>query len=498
MSDELIELPESWLLEEIKTLCEFNPKHDKDIPDNTEISFVPMAALNEKTGTIQEQNSKLLGEVRKGYTHFADGDVIFAKITPCMENGKSAVAKNLISGLACGSTEFHILRSNGVLAPEYLYFFLRQRRYLDMASGAMTGVVGQRRLPKEFLLETKIPLPPLNEQKRIVTKIEGLNDRTQRAKEALEAIPKLCDRFRRSVLDAAFRGDLTANWRKENEDNSTTKDFLIEAGIQPANEANLPSLPNGWAWVLAGNLCNIKSGVALGKKRTPGTQLIELPYLRVANVQRGWLDLNEIKTVLVTPKEAEALYLNNGDILMNEGGDRDKLGRGWVWEEEIKNCIHQNHVFRLRLKTDKVPSRYISYYANEFGQKYFMNQGKQTTNLASISMSKLSNLPLPIAIPGEMELIIQLIEKMFKIIDLMNQEHQKAIKLLDILEQATLSKAFRGELVPQDPDDEPASILLERIRSELEKLDNSKPKSNRISKNKSNKSEKQATIPGLE
>lgn len=151
---------------------------------------------------------------------------------------------------------------------------------------------------------------------------------------------------------------------------------------------------------------------------------------------------------------------------MNEGGDRDKLGRGWVWEKQINNCIHQNHVFRLRLKTDKISPRYISYYANEFGQKYFMDQGKQTTNLASISMSKLSNFPLPIAPPEEIELILKLIEKLFKTIDLMDQEYRKASKLCDRLEQATLAKAFRGELVPQNPDDEPASALLECILAE--------------------------------
>ena len=144
---------------------------------------------------------------------------------------------------------------------------------------------------------------------------------------------------------------------------------------------------------------------------------------------------------------------------MNEGGDRDKLGRGWVWEGKINKCIHQNHVFRLRLKTDKVPSRYISYYANEFGQQYFIDQGKQTTNLASISMSKLSSFPVPIASPREMELIVQLVEKLFKAIDLMAQEYQKASKLCDRLEQATLSKAFRGELVPHLPPDKQQEAL---------------------------------------
>ena len=236
----------------------------------------------------------------------------------------------------------------------------------------------------------------------------------------------------------------------------------------PCKDVELSPLPDTWIWALTGDLCNIKSGVALGKKRSLGTELIELPYLRVANVQKGWLDLSEIKTVLVTQKEAESLYLQSGDILMNEGGDRDKLGRGHVWNSQVENCIHQNHVFRLRLKSQKISPFYISYYNNELGQQYFIGQGKQTTNLASISMSKLSRFPIPVAPPEEMQVILQLIEKELKKIEILRQEVSKAYKFLDRLEQSTLAKAFRGEIVPQDPNDEPASILLERIQKERE------------------------------
>lgn len=116
-------LPEGWQLEQIENLCEFNPKHSKDYPDNLEISFIPMSAVDDITGTIQEYETRRLGKVRKRYTHFAENDVIFAKITPCMENGKSAIAKNLKNKLVCGSTEFHVLRNLDVILPEYLHPF---------------------------------------------------------------------------------------------------------------------------------------------------------------------------------------------------------------------------------------------------------------------------------------------------------------------------------------------------------------------------------------
>ena len=231
---------------------------------------------------------------------------------------------------------------------------------------------------------------------------------------------------------------------------------MNSAAIRILKSSDLPSLPGGWSWAAAGQLCNIKSGIALGKKRPPQIVLIERPYLRVANVQRGWFSLEEIKTLQLTEKEAEALYLQRGDVLMNEGGDRDKLGRGWVWEGQIENCVHQNHVFRLRPRSPQIPSRYISYYSNEFGQSYFLSSGKQTTNLASISMNKLSALPIPVAPPREMQRIVRLIETAFGWLGAVARSSKAPLPRLD---HAILSKAFRGRDSRQDPNDEPVEIV---------------------------------------
>src|SRR5262245_7183843 len=213
MSDWNGDLPNGWVQATIEELCDLNPKHDHELSDETPISFVPMAAVSDVLGMITELQVRTLGEVRKGYTHFADGDVIFAKITPCMENGKAASVRGMTNGLACGTTEFYVFRSRGAIDQDFLFQFIRQVSYRKAARATMQSGVGQARVPKDFVLKTELPVPPLAEQRRIVAKIEALQERSRRARETLAEVGPLLEQFRQSVLTAAFRGDLTADWR---------------------------------------------------------------------------------------------------------------------------------------------------------------------------------------------------------------------------------------------------------------------------------------------
>lgn len=493
------DLPLSWIQGRIEELFAFNPKHDKEFSDDLKVSFVPMSMVDDQTGTIQSHDCKLLGEVRKGYTHFADGDVIFAKITPCMENGKSAVAQNLHNGLACGSTEFHVLRSYGGVLPEYLYSFLRQERYLQIAAGAMTGVVGQRRLPKEFLLNTEIPLPPLNEQRRIVAKIEAQKARSQQVKETLEAIPPLLDQFRQSVLAAAFRGDLTADWREKNPDvepasvllgriraerrrrwEKAELEKMKASGKKPTDDkwkskykepelvddSNLPMLPNGWCWAMTQNIGDVQ----LGRQRSPENHTGEYmrKYLRAANVRWNGLDLSDVKEMNFAPEDFKRFRLQSGDLLLNEAsGSQFEVGKPAIWRDEISDCCIQNTLIRVR---PLVPISEFLYY------QFLWNAKSGTLGNASkgIGIHHLGNqllaewlLRLP-PVEEQKEIIFR-IQKLLKTADCIQQIYQEVKVYLDQLDQSILAKAFRGELVPQDPNDEPASILLERIQAERAK-----------------------------
>ena len=219
-------------------------------------------------------------------------------------------------------------------------------------------------------------------------------------------------------------------------------------------------------------LAEIVGGITKDQGRSRVPEMQEIPYLRVANVQRGYLDLTEVKTILASPEDMDALRLRAGDVLFTEGGDRDKLGRGWVWNDELRECIHQNHVFRARMIGLAMESKFVSFHGNTFGQEWFARTGKQTTNLASINMGVLRRFPVAIPPATEQREIVLQVEDLLSVIDAAVKQVQASLLRASRLRQSILKQAFEGKLVPQDPADEPASVLLARIRAEV-----SKPKS---------------------
>jgi type I restriction enzyme S subunit len=372
-----------------------------------------------------------------------------------MENGKAAVATELANGVGFGSTEFHVIRSRGAILPAFIWRFVRQRAFREEAQKVMSGAVGQQRVPADFLKSYPIALPPLAEQKRIVDKSGALIARIDRAAAELAQIPALIALYRSIVLDLAFSGRLTADMREH---------APTDAGL----------LPEGWSVCALGDISEIQGGIQVGRRRKGNETLVEVPYLRVANVQRGWLKLDEIKTISVTEAERDRLILKRGDVLMNEGGDRDKLGRGWIWEGQIDPCIHQNHVFRIRLRDGILPPKYLSHFANEKGQSYFFDAGTQTTNLASISKSKVAALPVPVPPWEEAVEINRRVEAVFGWLDRVATHYATATDLLPQLDATIWAKTFSGALVAQDPNEESAGALLARLGAEALQAPSSK------------------------
>src|SRR5437588_662146 len=191
MSDKL---PKGWAWAALSQIAEINPRHAKDLADSLPVTFVRMPALSESRPTFQFTEERLLGDIRKGFTHFAEVDVLFAKITPCMENGKGADAVGLKNRLGCGTTELHVIRPSGDINPLYLYHFLHQQSVRREAESNFTGSAGQARVPVSFIENLEIPLAPLSEQRRIVAKLEKLLAKVEACQQRLEKIPVILKR----------------------------------------------------------------------------------------------------------------------------------------------------------------------------------------------------------------------------------------------------------------------------------------------------------------
>lgn len=204
---------ESWENVVIDDVCVINPPklNTKELDNSLEVSFIPMTAISEIYGEIITPQVRLLKDVKSGFTNFKEGDVVFAKITPCMENGKCAVVGKLVNDIGYGTTEFYVFRCGEKLFNRYLYHVLRHKSFRDRAKAEMTGAVGQQRVPKNFLQKYSLYLPSYSEQNEIVNLLDKFISKEQQAKEKAEEVLERIELIKKSILARAFRGELGTN-----------------------------------------------------------------------------------------------------------------------------------------------------------------------------------------------------------------------------------------------------------------------------------------------
>ena len=204
------DLPDGWMWTTLEEVSELNPRIDKQsIDDDLEITFLPMKNVEELSGKIDLSETKRFSELkRKSYTPFRDGDILFAKVTPCMENGKIAIAYDLKNGIGFGSTEFHVIRLSEEQSKQFFFFYFLQQKFRQEAKRAMTSAVGLLRVPTDYMRKVPIPLPPLLEQQAIVSEVESRISVVDEVEKTVTAELRRAEQLRQSILKRAFSGKL--------------------------------------------------------------------------------------------------------------------------------------------------------------------------------------------------------------------------------------------------------------------------------------------------
>lgn len=451
------ELPEGWASAAVGEFASINPRHPKALDDSLIVSFAPMAAVSDSKPEFNYLEERPLGKVRQGFTHFANGDVLFAKITPCMENGKGAVAAGLRNGLGCGTTELIVIRPLGGIHPRYIYRFLAQPSVRAEAKEHFTSTAGQARVPTSFIEELEIPLAPISEQQRIVAKLEALIDRVDAACKRLEKIGDVLNRFRQSVLAAACSGRLTADWREQNTD----------------ERGDTTDLPIGWKVTTVGDVIeSLKYGTA----QKCDYDKRGVPVLRIPNVVNGTVDHADLKYARLPAQEREQLRLVPGDILLiRSNGSVSLVGRTALVRDSERDFAYAGYLIRLRPKRMSVLPEFLNLVLGTFDVRLQVElEARSTSGVHNINGGEVRALTFSLPPLDEQREIIRRVETFFVLADRIEGRMAEAQADANRLTPSLLAKAFRGELVPTEAEVarregreyESAAALLERVQHE--------------------------------
>ena len=444
------DLPDGWAWARFQdvAIIASNLVSPEDYPD-----FIHLAPDNIEKGngvllpcsTVREDG------VKSANRRFYSGQIVYSKIRPNL--AKVVVVD--FDGL-CSADMYPI---NALIDPSFLQRYMLSGPFLVQAVKTDTRVA----MPKINQTELNVfavPVPPLAEQKRIVGKVDelmALCDRLeaeqqerqeQHASLARASLARFAEAatpanlnllfhksytippadLRKSILTLAVQGKLVSHCRetpKLAELKTAKTELCEEEGIHKRPPVDRVSrkdwshfLPKHWELPNFDDALVIVSGVTKGRVLT-GRKTLTVPYLRVANVQRGYVDLDVLKEIEVLPEDLERYSLEVGDVLMTEGGDWDKVGRAAVWRDEIAVCIHQNHVYRIRSprKADLIPEWIECYVNSPLGRSFFESASKQTTNLASINMTQLRGCPLPLPPSDEQRRIVAKVDELMALVD---------------------------------------------------------------------------------
>lgn len=414
MSEKSISLPDGWSRCRLKDVALINPRRPShlDRSDDAHTSFVPMEAVDSVTGTIRKPLMRPFVEIKKGYTFFHEGDVLFAKITPCMQNGKHAIARDLIDGIGFGTTEFHVLRPGHQVVAEWIYYFLRQSALLREATEHFTGAVGQQRLPEDYLANIEILLPPLSEQKRIASILNKQMAAVERARKAVE------ERFEAvQALHIAY---------------------LCHAFPQPGQY-----LPKAWRWEKFGDLAELKNGINFTADQK-GKGILTVDVLNMYS-NSIYISMDELYRVNINPSH-EYLLQPNDILIVRSSVKREGVGWPNLFSGHTEPVTFCGFLIRARLISKQISSQFIVYYLRQQHIRDLVVGKSGTGTITNISQMNLKTIEIPIPPLKEQNRITWILEKQMDRVRQMNNAAKEEQLAIDTLPSALLRRAFSGEL----------------------------------------------------
>lgn len=492
-------IPQGWVRANLTELTALNPALNRKIEDaNQEVVFVPMAAVDVEFGGIKRPEVRSYGAVKKGYTPFLGGDVILAKITPCMENGKGGVAPGGSETIYFGSTEFHVFRPRREVEPLWIAHFLSQEMFRRTARLNMKGSAGQLRVPAEFLIQTSLPLPPRAEQRRILDRIDELFTDLDAGVAALVRVQKKLKRYRAALLHAAVTGRLTADWRAKSGDVSESGQKLLQSILKarkdewerttlakyaeeerdlpkdwrdryrdpPLVEPSmgddpLPLIPGNWVWTTIGRCFEIRVG------GTPSRSREDFWKGDVGWVSSGEIQFCRIKETRETitkegVRNSNAKPIPKGSVLLGMIGEGKTRGQVAILDIE---AAHNQNSAGILVSKSPVPTEYVYFWL--WSQYDSTRKRGSGGNQPALNKARVEAIPFPLPPIAESIEISGRLEAQLSLIDSTLIEVNRGLQRAARFRHAILKAAFEGKLVSQDFKDEPASELLKRIQAEI-------------------------------
>ncbi len=405
--------PSGWQSISLRSAClqtgTWNPVRDH----RERIRYIDVSSVSNEYFKVTEAQDISASEAPSRARKIVNtGDVIYATVRPSLKR-VAMIDRDCDNQIV--STAFCVVRANPHDAvPKYLYFLLltadMNSRIIEHERGASYPAVTDKDILNQMIL-----LPPLPEQERIA----GILSTIQDAIAAEADIIRNARDLKKSLLSHLFTHGLHN---------------------KPLKETLYGEVPECWPVQTLNECADIQTGIAKGRP-VKHADAVEVPYLRVANVQAGHIDLSEIKTIQIRRDELPRYQLRKGDVVVTEGGDFDKLGRGFIWNGQIDPCIHQNHIFAMRPHHDKVSPDYLAYLIQSpYGRAYFLAVAHKTTNLACINTSKLKALPVPTPPLSEQEEIAAILQS----VDAKIATHEAKQRSLQELFKTMLNELMMG------------------------------------------------------